>query len=81
VWSVTGTYGNKASVEVQGVFGWSSVPTAVKQATILLAMRQFKRYDSPLGVAGFGDIGAIRVGRTDPDVQALLAPFMKTVSS
>ena len=81
VWSVTGTYGNKASVEVQGVFGWSAVPTAVKQATILLAMRQFKRYDSPLGVAGFGDIGAIRVGRTDPDVQALLAPFMRAVSS
>ena len=81
VWSITGTYGNKASVQIQGVFGWAAVPTAVKQATILLAMRQFKRYDSPLGVAGFGDIGAIRVGRTDPDVQALLAPFMKTVSS
>jgi len=81
VWSVTGTYGNKASVQIQGVFGWSSVPTAVRQACILLAMRHWKRYDSPLGVAGFGDIGAIRVGRTDPDVQALLAPFMKTVSS
>ena len=81
VWSITGTYGNKASVQIQGVFGWAAVPTAVKQATILLAMRQFKRYDSPLGVAGFGDIGAIRVGRTDPDVQALLAPFMRAVSS
>jgi hypothetical protein len=81
VWSVTGTYGNLASVQVAGVFGWSAVPTAVRQATILLAMRQFKRYDSPLGVAGFGDIGAIRVGRTDPDVQALLMPFKKAVSS
>ena len=81
VWSVTGTYGNKASVQIAGVFGWSAVPTAVKQATILLAMRQFKRYDSPLGVAGFGDIGAIRVGRTDPDVEALLMPFKKAVSS
>ena len=81
VWSVTGTYGNLASVQVTGVFGWSAVPTAVRQATILLAMRQFKRYDSPLGVAGFGDIGAIRVGRTDPDVEALLMPFKKAVSS
>ena len=81
VWSVTGTYGNKASVQITGVFGWSAVPTAVRQACILLAMRHWKRYDSPLGVAGFGDIGAIRVGRTDPDVQALLAPFMKAVSS
>ena len=81
VWSVTGTYGNKASVQIQGVFGWSAVPTAVRQATILLAMRHWKRYDSPLGVAGFGDIGAIRVGRTDPDVEALLMPFKKAVSS
>jgi hypothetical protein len=40
-------------------------------------MRQFKRYDSPLGVAGFGDIGAIRVGRTDPDVEALVQPFKR----
>jgi hypothetical protein len=44
-------------------------------------MRQFKRYDSPLGVAGFSDISAIRVSRTDPDVEALLMPFKKAVSS
>lgn len=80
-WSVTGTYTNFASVQVAGVFGWSAVPSAVKQATILLAMRQFKRYDSPLGVAGFGDLGAIRVGRVDPDVEALLMPFKKSVIS
>ena len=53
------------------------MPVDIKQATILLAMRQFKRYDSPLGVAGFGDIGAIRVGRIDPDVDALIQPFKK----
>ena len=61
-----------------GVFGYSAaVPDAVKQACIILSMRQFKRYDSPLGVAGFGDIGVMRVGRVDPDVAALLEPFMK----
>ncbi len=63
------------------MFGWASVPTAVKQATILLAMRQFKRYDSPLGVAGFGDIGVMRVGRVDPDVEALLMPFKKVIGA
>jgi len=77
VWSVTGTYYNKASVQIVGVFGWAVVPPAIKQATILLAMRQFKRFDSPLGVAGFGDIGVMRVGRVDPDVEALIAPFKK----
>ena len=81
IWSVGSTYNNFAPVQVVGVFGWSAVPTAVKQATILLAMRQFKRYDSPLGVAGFSDIGAIRVGRTDPDVEALLQPFKKAIAS
>ena len=81
IWSVGSTYNNFAPVQVVGVFGWSAVPTAVKQATILLAMRQFKRYDSPLGVAGFSDLGAIRVGRTDPDVEALLQPFKKAIAS
>lgn len=81
VWSVTGTYGNFAPVQVTGVFGWDSVPAAVKQSALILSMRQFKRYDSPLGVAGFGDLGAIRVGRVDPDVEALLAPYRKAVSS
>jgi len=81
VWAVTGTYTNFAPVQIVGVFGWSAVPVAVKQAAILLAMRQFKRYDSPLGVAGFGDIGVMRVGRVDPDVEALLMPFKKVVAA
>lgn len=67
----------EATVKVTGVFGFASVPTAIRQATILLAMRQFKRYDSPLGVAGFGDLGAMRVSRFDPDVEALIQPFRK----
>jgi hypothetical protein len=40
-------------------------------------MRQFKRYDSPTGVMGFGDLGVMRVGRVDPDVEKLLMPFRK----
>lgn len=77
VWTTNTTNSNQATVQVTGVWGWTSVPSDIKQATILLAMRQFKRYDSPLGVAGFGDIGAIRVGRMDPDVDALIQPFKK----
>ena len=81
IWYVSSSYTNKAAVQVVGTFGWSAIPSAVKQATIISAMRQFKRYDSPLAVAGFGDIGAIRVGRTDPDVEALLMPFKRSVIS
>ena len=64
-------------MRVVGTFGWAAIPTAIKQATILLSMRQFKRYDSPLGIAGFGDMGAMRVSRLDPDVEALVSPFKK----
>ena len=68
---------NEASIQINGVWGWSSVPTAVKQACIILSMRQFKRYDSPTGVMGFGDLGVMRVGRVDPDVEKLLMPFRR----
>ena len=68
---------NEASIQINGVWGWASIPTAVKQACIILSMRQFKRYDSPTGVMGFGDLGVMRVGRVDPDVEKLLMPFRK----
>jgi hypothetical protein len=67
----------EASVQIVGVWGWPSIPTAVKQACIILSMRQFKRYDSPTGVMGFGDLGVMRVGRVDPDVEKLLMPFRR----
>lgn len=69
---------DEATVQIEGVFGYgTSVPVDVKQACNLLAVRQFKRYDSPLGVAGFGDIGIVRVSRVDPDIEALLGPYRK----
>jgi hypothetical protein len=42
-----------------------------------LASRLFKRNDSPLGVAGFGDMGVMRVSRFDPDIEALIAPYKR----
>jgi hypothetical protein len=65
------------TVQVTGVFGWSAIPLDVRMASILQAQRLFKRFDSPLGVLGMGDLGTIRVSRVDSDVQALLAPYMK----
>jgi len=77
VWEPSNVNAQEATVEVTGTFGWATVPTAVKQATILLAMRQFKRYDSPLGIAGFSDLGAVTVRSVDPDVEKLISPFRK----
>lgn len=70
--------GGEATVRVTGTFGYgTAIPVDVKQACNLMAIRQFKRYDSPLGVAGFGEIGVVRVSRVDPDVESLLAPYRK----
>lgn len=67
----------EATVQVEGTFGFSSVPTAIKQATVILGSRIFKRNDAPLGVTGFGDLGVIRVGRVDPDVEAMVSPWKR----
>lgn len=68
---------NQASVQVTGVFGFASIPAAIKQATILASLRAYKRYESPTGVLGFSDIGVVRVGRLDPDVERLVSPYRK----
>jgi hypothetical protein len=77
LWEPKSVNAYEATVQVVGTFGWETVPVDIKQATILLALRQFKRYDSPLGVAGFGDLGVIRVGRIDPDIESLIMPYKK----
>ena len=69
--------GERPSVQVTARWGWPSVPEEVKSATTILAGRLFKRADSLLGVAGFGDMGAISLRAIDPDVQRLLAPFVR----
>lgn len=73
---IFGTNIGEASVKVTGTWGWSAVPIAVKQATVIQASRIFKRLDSPLGVLSAPDLGYIRVGtRLDPDVQQLVEPY------
>jgi hypothetical protein len=70
---------DQALVKVTAVFGWPAVPIAITQACVIQSSRLFKRLDSPLGVAGFGDMGAVRVSRyLDPDVEQLIAPYRST---
>lgn len=76
LWEPRNVNAHEATVQVVGVFGFASIPIAIKQATIILAMRQFKRYDTPLGVS-FDELGALRVGRVDPDVEKLVAPYRR----
>ena len=64
-----------APIEVTARWGWPEVPYPVRSACIILAGRLVKRGDSLLGVAGFGDLGAITVRAIDPDVERMLRPF------
>jgi hypothetical protein len=69
-------YNGEGLVKITGVWGWASIPIAIKQATIIQASRIFKRLDSPLGVLSSPDMGFIRVGsRLDPDVAQLVDPY------
>ena len=69
---------SETGVKVTAQFGFgTAVPTAITQACVILSLRQFKRYDSPTGVLGFGDMGAVRVGRIDPDVNSLIAAYRR----
>jgi hypothetical protein len=75
-------WGNQATVRIQGVYGFTPLPIQVTQACVIQASRIFKRLDSPLGIAGFGDMGAVRVSsRVDPDVAMLIRPFKKYAAS
>jgi hypothetical protein len=68
----------ETTVEVTAVFGWPNIPTTLTQATVIQASRIFKRLDSPLGVAGFGDVGVMRVSSSlDPDVRMLVEPYRR----
>jgi hypothetical protein len=69
---------DEPTVAVSGVWGFPTVPASIAQAAIIQASRIFKRLDSPLGVAGFGEFGAVKVSNSlDPDVMVLLNPYRK----
>lgn len=55
-------------------WGLATIPKEVEQATLIQAIRLFKRPDTPEGVLT-GDFGAARLARIDPDVLMLLRPW------
>lgn len=63
-------------IQVTAIWGWPAVPDEIAQAAQLLAARLYRRKDSPQGVLGSTEWGVTRVSRTDPDVEALIAPFV-----
>ena len=67
------TYLNR--VQITGTWGWNSVPPAVSQAALILAVDMFKSKDAPWGVAGTAETGMIRV-QASPWITELLRPYI-----
>ena len=51
----------------------TDLPDSGHEACLIHASRLYRRRDSVDGTISWGDMGAIRVGRVDPDVEALYA--------
>ena len=61
-------------IRIDGVWGWPAVPDRIRRAARLLAVEVFKLKDAPLGAAGVGDLGIIRV-RESPRYLSLISPY------
>lgn len=65
-------------LQVTAKWGWEATPDEIRVAARIQASRIYHRRNSPQGVAGFGDLGVVRVSnRVDPDVEMLVRPYIK----
>lgn len=64
------------AVQITGVFGWPQVPFPIRSAAGIAAAELFRMKDAPLGVAGMGEFGVVRV-REIPHVKSLVGPYMR----
>lgn len=70
---------NLGEVTVAATFGWTAVPSTIKNATLLQASRLFADRNAPFGVAGSPDMGnELRLlAKVHPDVEVMVTPFKR----
>lgn len=70
------------SIKITGKFGWPAVPQEIVRATTILAIKLFKRQDSPFGIftAGVDEVTAMRIATSDPDVRFLIQPYTRMLN-
>ena len=68
-------YGRQDKVQITGTWNWPAVPWQVAEANRILAAQVFKEKDAPFGVAGFGDLGIVRIS-SSPTLVAMLERFI-----
>lgn len=68
--------GRTGLIRITGTWGWSAVPVEIKQAARIMVAEVAKMADAPLGVAGFGEFGVVRLSRSMPArAMHLLQPY------
>ena len=69
----------QCTVAVTARWGWTSVPTTIKQATLIQAAHFFKRREATFGVAGSPDLGnELRLlAKVDPDVDVMVKTYRR----
>jgi hypothetical protein len=55
------------------------LPDGLFQAALLDACRGYRRRDSVDGTVGWGDMGIVRIGNKDPEVEKYLASYLRIV--
>lgn len=68
--------GSTTRVRVTARFGWPTVPDPITEAALIQATRLYKRKDSPEGIIGSAEWGVRNLSRRDPDVWALIEPYI-----
>lgn len=63
-------------IRVTAKFGWPAVPDDIASACLIQATRLYKRKDSPEGIIGSAEWGVRNLSRRDPDVWALIEPYI-----
>ena len=57
----------------------SLLPYDLFQVTVMEAGRTYRRRDSVDGTVGWGDMGVVRVGPKDPDIESKITPYLNVV--
>lgn len=84
VWPVfPGLFSNglRPGVQVTARWGWPTVPDDIQTACEILTADLYKRKDSPGGILGLGDLGAIRMSPLGRDVTAMVRAYKKEVAA
>jgi hypothetical protein len=63
-------------VKITARWGWPAVPQTIREAALIQTLRLYKRKDSPEGVLGSSEWGAVRVSRLDPDMAKLVERYV-----